>query len=255
MTQDQKDLALANLNRTEMESLKDYIRMGHITFQEMREAGLHHEKQAELRTYLEAIEKQQNKEQLIWDNAQQEHKKRSYREYLSLYPDGKYKELALMRLQKLEEEMEGEKERLLDEIRVNPDKFSPEYLMDLMKDGMFTKRDLIDRDIITDKALELYLNPPYFVLGEDQVTWNDLPDLPEGKTDVYFFGIPRSGKSCILAGMLYKAQQVGILSSDIDNKKGVDYMDSLTRAVKVGYVPPPTNTNSVNYISCSLIEK
>jgi hypothetical protein len=99
----------------------------------------------------------------------------------------------------------------------------------------------------------LYNNPPTFLSQQNQ-SWGDLKPLPSGRTDVYFFGIPTSGKSCILAGLFYKADQLGVLSDDITNEMGTKYKNELIRAIEIGYVPVRTTNVDINYISCSLIE-
>jgi hypothetical protein len=187
----------------------------------------------------------------FWNECHQKGTKRDYIAYLNAYPDGTYVAQANAMLTRIMVEGAEKKRQLIQEMKDYPEHFDHSRVQQLFDDEILEKEDLFEEGIITEKALRLYLRPPLdkFI---DQRTWGDLPVIPEGKTDVYFFGIPGSGKSCVLAGLLYAAEKRGILRPDTSIKHGFKYMNELTRCVEVGYVPKPTAADNVNCLSFSL---
>ncbi|MGN0189727.1 MAG: hypothetical protein ACI395_09455, partial [Candidatus Cryptobacteroides sp.] len=71
--------------------------------------------------------------------------------------------------------------------------------------GLFNYQNFIDAGIITERGInvlkrvdEQLINP-----NVDYVQYDvESLDLPNGKTDVYFFGVPGSGKTCVIMGLL-----------------------------------------------------
>ncbi|MDR0386222.1 MAG: hypothetical protein LBH60_09110, partial [Prevotellaceae bacterium] len=187
----------------------------------------------------------------FWNECNIKGTKSDYIRYLTGYPNGAYKPQAEACLSEIFRREAEEKRRLLSEMKESPENFDCYTLKKILYRGIINESDLIAEDIITKEALELHLNPPLekFI---DQDTWGDLPTIPKGKTDIYFFGIPSSGKSCVLAGTLYSANKKGILRPDISVAHGYRYMDELTNCVKIGYVPKPTAHECVNCLSFSL---
>jgi hypothetical protein len=187
----------------------------------------------------------------FWNECNLNAGKADYIKYLMAYPEGRYKGQAEACLAKIIGEEAKIKRELLNEMKEYPERFDHTRVQKILDDGILDESSLIEADIITKEALRLYLNPPLekFI---DQSSWSDLPSIPEGKTDIYFFGIPGSGKSCVLAGALYAAQKNGILYPDIGVPHGVRYMNELTNCVNIGYVPKPTAEQCVNCLSFSL---
>jgi hypothetical protein len=187
----------------------------------------------------------------FWNECNLKGKRNDYIKYLAAYPGGIYRTQAEACLADITVRESEEKRKLLEEMKDYPEHFDHSRLQKHLDEGILEELDLISEDIITREALKLYLNPPLakFI---DQSEWGDLPTIPEGKTDIYFFGIPGSGKSCVLAGTLYAAEKNGILHPDIKVAHGVRYMNELTNCVRIGYVPKPTNEDCVNCLSFSL---
>jgi hypothetical protein len=289
LTEEQKEKALNNIGRIDVDVLKKYITDGDITLQEMKEThALDHRKIQEL----EPIEKRRQqeaedwskanaedtveaydrylrdhpdgphadaaglrmtrlKEQGSWNQARNTETVDSYLKYLKLYPEGQYADEARSKIEIIKSSIEADKARLLQDMKNNPQDYSPAYLKnEILGKGKLSKQDLFNEGIITPEALKVYLDPPPFLSGDDQNTWKNLKPIPEGNNDVYIFGIPRSGKSCILAGMLYQADKEGKSSLDVENALGTKYAHDLIRGVELGYVPPPTSEDQVNYVGC-----
>jgi hypothetical protein len=88
----------------------------------------------------------------------------------------------------------------------------------------------------------------------DILDWGDLAPLKPNRTDIFFLGIPGSGKSCLLGGLLYYSRKKGYLRVE-GNLKGKKYGDALIKTTKIGYVPPSTPVDGVNYIEAVLRDR
>jgi GTPase SAR1 family protein len=91
---------------------------------------------------------------------------------------------------------------------------------------------------------------------EPQVTYfpplTELPPLRSGATDIYFLGMPASGKSTMLASFLYYGNRSGLLRRETDNNHGNKYANQLIMGMAQGYLPSSTPTELINYIPLSL---
>jgi hypothetical protein len=89
-----------------------------------------------------------------------------------------------------------------------------------------------------------------------QVTYfpplTELPPLRTGATDIYFLGMPASGKSTMLASFLYYGNRSGLLRRDTNNTHGNKYANQLIMGMAQGYLPSSTPTELINYIPLSL---
>jgi DNA replication protein DnaC len=191
-----------------------------------------------------------NAETNFWNECHLTGTKQAYIKYLTAYPNGLYKtqsEFCLVNIFRQEAEY---KARLFQEMKDYPEHFDNRRVQELLDKGIIDRSDLFEEDIITEPALNVYLNPP-FNQFRDQSSWEDLPDIPKDKTDIYFLGISGSGKSCILAGLLYAADRKGILCPDIKVRNG-GYMYELINCIRIGYVPKATVSDFINCLSFSL---
>ena len=80
----------------------------------------------------------------------------------------------------------------------------------------------------------------------------DLPPMDKGRTDVFFVGIPASGKSVMLSGLLYYTKKMGISIPDSYNIEGEKYSAQITSYLEKGVLPKPTGSGTYNYIAISL---
>lgn len=80
----------------------------------------------------------------------------------------------------------------------------------------------------------------------------ELPVMESGRTDVFFIGIPSSGKSTMLGGLLTIANKRGIISPDSYNNAGNVYQTQLVAGIDQGILPKGTDLGSYNYIATSL---
>jgi len=81
----------------------------------------------------------------------------------------------------------------------------------------------------------------------------DLPKMEEGRTDVYFIGVPGSGKSTMLSGILHSAHRNGILLPDPYNQAGSLFQNQLIDDLNKGILPQATAHGSYNYVALSIM--
>lgn len=143
-----------------------------------------------------------------------------------------------------------DRERILEQMRAGHPEYKTPTLKNLLQQGIIYENDLRQLGI-NDVQIEGIRT---FVKERDdnRNEWKDLPPLRENSTDVYLFGPGSSGKTSLLAAILFNAENLGILRPDNTNRAGVRYMDMIKQSIRQGGLPPRTSVDRVNYISVDL---
>ena len=86
-----------------------------------------------------------------------------------------------------------------------------------------------------------------------QLTIDELGPFPTDRTDVYFLGMPGSGKSCVLSGIINAMDSRGVVHYDPQfNEEGKDncnkYYNGLIRAINEHKVPMSTGTETISFM-------
>ena len=143
----------------------------------------------------------------------------------------------------------GMKQREMELMRTSPNSYEVTRLMELIKCGIFSDDELIRQGVMTANVLN--------TLRHTDIT-NDLPDINsaikssypecrEGYTDVYFFGIPSTGKTCVLMGMSRSPSlQINLASG------GGDYAAALQQYTDVGITVPRTPGSFVTTLEATI---
>ena len=143
----------------------------------------------------------------------------------------------------------AKRKELLDKVvkkRVSADEIKAN-----INSGNFSFNDLVDAGI-NDRivnSLKHYCNSNRITMFRNI---NQLPPMEEGRTDVYFVGVPGSGKSTMLSGLLNMANKNGILMADTYNNDGSIYQTQLISDLNRGVLPNATASGSYNYVALSL---
>lgn len=143
----------------------------------------------------------------------------------------------------------GLKQQELGMMRSNPNSYSVDRLLQLINDGIFSDHELINAKVMTDTVLE--------TLRKTDIK-ADLPDIrlaikksraecKDGYTDVYFFGVPSTGKTCVLMGMSRSSSLHINLASG-----GGKYAEALQQYTDVGVTPPRTPGTFVTTLEASI---
>lgn len=144
--------------------------------------------------------------------------------FLQSHPASPFADMARQRLEAMKSEE-------LYKMRTTPESYSIQTLRNLLQGGIFTDSELISAGVATQGVLDTLRSiDPY----------RDLPDIgaamensgrecKDGYTDVYFFGIPSTGKTCVLMGLTLSPQISLNLAS-----AGGDYASALQQYTAAG---------------------
>lgn len=147
----------------------------------------------------------------------------------------------------------------IDEIRKNPAGFSKDEAKSLMDAGILSTDDLLSIGAVSKESIE--------AMKLDRNTFPDIQQLmakvPEIKaqkdcTDIFFFGTPGTGKTCLLMGLAHAdgtmddQGQSYTLNMRINGGK---YASALQQYVKAGITPGRTFGNYISTIHANVSER
>lgn len=214
MTEVQKNIILLNCNSNELsiDDIMKIVESGEITIEEFRSAGLTQSKIFEL----EEIEKRK-------------------------------KEI---------ENQERKDEDSIAQKSIYLDKILKGTISAIEIKGLINKR-AITFDDITEAGLPIKtVNALKYYCSTEKITRSykieELPPMEEGRTDIYFVGLPGSGKSTMIAGLLKIAHKSGVLLPDPYHAAGVNFQTDLIQDLRKGVLPERTDVGSYNYIAASI---
>lgn len=283
-----RDFILNNLQRaqTNHQALVDCIREGAITFEELKETGvfrrenqdavlqllepfLQEEKDweavqassnvEEIRGFIQKYQEGQNVEtawdrldNLAWQEAVQTNSIPALRAYMNEFQDrGKFLMEAEEAIDQIRQRNEKEKKVFLQSLAEGKD-ITSRTLEEYLNNGVITEDDLFENEIIDPWHLDKFLNPPDLSSLDEE--WSE-PKMENEATDIYFLGIPSSGKTCLLAGLIYHGHRSGKLEFGVENLTGVKYGHGLVKVIENEYVPDRTRKDLVNFIDVNVYRK
>ena len=216
----------------------------------------------------------------VWNIIDKE-SEQQLQDYKVLFPKGKYIEKAIAMLEALDEWMivrnSGDisfvfqyirkrpespyidkaycllmdlKHQEICRMRREPNRYDVSRLLYLVRLGIFTVDELISEGVMTENV--------WNTLNSIDVK-NDLPDIYEamkkskveyleGGIDVYFFGLPCTGKTCLLQGLSCTTS----LQVDLAASSG-PYAEALRQYTDCGIVSPRTLDDSVTTLKTTII--
>jgi hypothetical protein len=171
--------------------------------------------------------------------------------YLHVFPGGNHTAEANEQIRKIHEEDRvrireiEERDRMLREVRNDINEYTPGEIIDKLSD-----------DVLDDLCYELGLDAKMIKnYSEPTLNFNDIPqnesDIPAGYTDVFFWGIPSSGKTCALSAIFSTIKKdYSMEAPDCTRKFGATYRDSLVNIFRndCGYLPGRTNQDRTQYM-------
>jgi hypothetical protein len=207
---------LNHVSELTAEELFHAINQGIVELEDLIKTGnLDRSKRQEIRNMLQNLAIEENE---FWKNCKGIN---DWQEYLKRYPSGKY----FLEASKLSEEFWDdqrkknlERTRLVKDIKENPNSYKPDMIMKFVKSGTISFSDLSDAGIPKDiiNKLNYSISTPEMKLGIPPTS------IPEGFTEVYFWGFMGSGKTCALGSILGTAYSKGYL--EMASGPSFDYM-------------------------------
>ena len=164
--------------------------------------------------------------------------------YLKNNPESPYRDNACCFLKDL-------KHQEICRMRREPNRYDVSRLLYLVQLGIFTVDELISEGVMTENI--------WNTLNGIDVRNDDLPDIyeamqeskvecSEGFTDVYFFGMPSTGRTCILQGLLCATS----LNVDLASSGG-PYAEALRIYTDYGMLSPRTPDDFVTTLKTTII--
>lgn len=134
--------------------------------------------------------------------------------------------------------------------QIKKDEANAKKVGDWLKEGRVTELQLKNEFGWSDDFIEQIRQFEQVTL--DEIPVKELPPLVNNATDIYFLGMPGSGKSTMLASFLAYSNRIGKVKRKTDNLKGAEYYNYLVNSMTKGYLPDSTASDYVNFIPISL---
>lgn len=188
---------------------------------------------------LEKIRKEEEEEQ-AWQALDKQNPEAIAR-FLSCYPEGNNAWAA-------KEELERLRRMKVEQFRHRIDVKAKYEIKNLIDTRVCEERDFVDTGIVTQTVMERIMERDKRSI---QIVQADDPNLdsPKGNTDIFFFGIPTSGKTCVLAGLVNrKAKDFSFRTSSLGGR----YAEQLQTSIDLGIAPAGTRTNYLSLIDSTI---
>ena len=176
--------------------------------------------------------------------------------FINKYPDSKHLDEARAKIEQLKSKEEEERNKIIDEIVKRIHNENPKLIFD--KYGEDVLKAVCDRINLNYEDVK---NIKEVVLNSSGDRPESIDDIPEDSTQVFFWGIPSSGKSCALASIFNTIRKDYVLMDPEKGKIfGAPYRTSLSRIFNdegVGYLPGSTAAflNDTHYMNFELKNK
>lgn len=245
-----KNSILANLKsvlgeKEGRDRLAKYIVSDDITWVELEQTGeLDTESRSALKVIVDSLKASQAEDQL-WQQVQNQHSIAAYQNYLDKYPCGKYTNLAQTSIAGLIAiQNASQKYQHIQRLQNDINAYST---LELNAYGI-TFEDLINNGINIPDGIKDIWNDS----GIDLQHGNAPDSIPKGRTEIYFWGAPGSGKTCTLAAVIGTAQRRGFY--DPQTGSGLMYMNQLSNLFinGVATLPPPSPVEVTQALSFDL---
>ena len=139
-------------------------------------------------------------------------------------------------IQKANELLLRLKQMEMHKMKASPNTYQVKDLLQLLSSNVFSERELINNNIVTSNILEILRMRRDVALPDVSYAIElSRPECKEGYTDVFFFGVPSTGKTCVLMGMSRSNSLHINLASG-----GGKYAEALQQYTDFGKTVPPT---------------
>lgn len=213
------------------------------------------------------------REKTIWQQALSKGSIEAFKVYLMEYPDGRYSFDAKTRIYEIEEKRSSALSELIEDMRERPWHYTP-FKMDVLFRGADEPGNISPIDAETQflhYGLKLEYNDlieagiiPNSITKKDLITseffvpqFGNSDSFPLDRTDIYFFGVPRSGKSSVLAGLFNTMYRKGIaefvpnIGTD-GRDRSMEYYNGLIRSISAKKPPVPTAKDTIFFINIDI---
>ena len=183
-----------------------------------------------------------------WIDAKQANTILGYVDFITKHPYSDYREEA----DRLIQEMKGD---LLTDMKRSPFKYTRNMMYEYISTNALTWNDLVEKShVLSDKAYSHIREYPTLQLEQRPLPLSrlDHPQSEDGNTDVFFFGVPGSGKSCVLAGLMAQTGNLGFSFDPRGNGGGGNYAIELRNYARRSMLPPKTDDLYIQVIDAEI---
>jgi hypothetical protein len=231
-----REQILLNIQHLTAEQLFGFIKQGIVTLKDLQNTG---ELDASKRNAIARLQSEYDKiVEKAWEQAQFG-TELDLRNFISEYPTCKHVAIAkelIIELRKQKDKEVAKRKTIINDIRDNI--YTPDRVQSYLKDGQIDTEILSNECGLPDDIIDKIINyrPVSISLGETPQS------IPQGFTEVYFWGIPTSGKTCALATILNTAHKKGYMQTG--EGAGLKYLHTLKNLFKtedgIGLLPEGT---------------
>lgn len=168
------------------------------------------------------------------------------KDFVNAYPNSRHNDEVREKIRHLIQIEEQKKSIEIEKIKKNINDYKPDEVKKKLSED--DCRILCDELGISYDVFNDYEEPP--------LLFGDIPleseDIPEGFTDVFFWGIPSSGKTCALSAILRTMKDKYTITNPTNLEKnfGAVYRDSLINIYKnqTAFLPAATQKDRTQYM-------
>lgn len=186
-----------------------------------------------------------------WIDAKQANTILGYVNFLASHPYCEYREEAEVLIRNM-------KGNLLTDMKRYPFRYGRELMYSYISTNALTQEELVDTShTLTDRAYNHIKTYPTLQHEQRKLPTAKLeqPHSTEGNTDVYFFGVPGSGKSCVLAGLMAQTGNSGFSFDPRGQGGGGNYAMELCNYARKSMLPPKTDDYYIQVIDAEINDK
>lgn len=225
------------------EEILELILLKKTTFEKLRGSGTFpHSKQQKVRALLNDEDEKSYKDADSLENL---------KKYMQLFPKGLHFDEASKKALAMEEENNAAQQK-----RIDTEKIIHEIERDLNKYTVGEIKEKLSPEDLNQLCNRLGLDLNLIDKYKDPVLeFNDIPekakDIPREYTDVFFWGIPSSGKTCALSAILSTIKKNYTMEPpDLATKFGSVYRTNLVNIFRndYGYLPNATAVDRTQYM-------
>ena len=260
----EKNIILSQVEVFDSNQLAQYVIEGIVTIEEIQETGdIERSKIVSIKNTIEEIRIRKKRE----DEEKDKEDRDSYHQvsssnnialienWIAHNPNNNYLTEAENLLSYLKNKLELENQRkieIIENIRTKPNKYSISELREFLKKGEISEEELLYH--LPKKVVEFIISSKNVY---NELKFGETPEyIPDNFTEVYFWGMPGSGKTCALGAVLSAADEKGWL--EIIEGKGRSYANQLSNifnpnSTELDLLPPPTNTEVTQYLPFKLL--
>lgn len=256
-----KQYILKNISDFSADQLFELINIGNVTFNDIKETGeLDYSKRNAINALIRSADhkKAEDEEKLEREDNEAWESVRYSNEILLIdwinnNPNNRHIQEAKERVRFIQEErckLLEQKKVILNNIKCNPNTYNPNQIREFLSKGIFNEQDLENCGIPRSAIENLdKIRAPFLDLGETPSS------IPEGYTEVYFWGGTGSGKTCALGAILQVAEQKGYLN--IATGPGYLYANQLKNIFSDDgrandFLPAPSPVETTQYLPFTL---